>query len=129
MENIHWNLDTLSDWSQNIHPVAQQEILLKKMNQDIMKRKNLLIKKKKDLEDRNDNEYLNSIKSYCGKICKELIKDKQKELEAFIMLRNYLDNLKKEKKVHGIEGINIQKELVEKELKKIQKDLDNLLMK
>ena len=97
-------------------PLAQRDMRLSQLENEIKNKKSLLIRKKKDLDKKEKlNEYLSEVKSDYNKYYNNIVNEKKQQLDTLNLLKEYLDDL--------IESEN----LVERQLKTIRHDQKEIL--
>ena len=75
-------------------PLAQRDLHLIQIEQEIKNKKNLLIKKKKDLDKRqNLNNYLDNVKDDYTKYYQYIIQEKQQQYDSLLLLKEYMNDL------------------------------------
>jgi hypothetical protein len=74
--------------------VAQRDIYLMKINDEIKNRRQLLLDKKKELEQKEKlNEFLSTVRQEYRNYYNHIIHEKQQQYEALKLLKTYLDDL------------------------------------
>ena len=75
-------------------PLAQRDLHLIQIEQEIKNKKNLLIKKKKDLDKKqNLNNYLDNVKDDYTKYYQYIIQEKRQQYDSLILLKEYMNDL------------------------------------
>jgi len=75
-------------------PLAQRDLQLIQIEQEIKNKKNLLIKKKKDLDKKqNLNNYLDSVKEDYSKYYQFIVQEKQQQYDSLMLLKEYMNDL------------------------------------
>lgn len=75
-------------------PLAQRDLQLIQIEQEIKNKKNLLIKKKKDLDKKqNLNNYLDSVKEDYSKYYQFIVQEKQQQYDSLMLLKEYMIDL------------------------------------
>jgi hypothetical protein len=75
-------------------PLAQRDLHLIQIEQEIKNKKNLLIKKKKDLDKKqNLNNYLDNVKDDYTKYYQYIIQEKQQQYDSLLLLKEYMNDL------------------------------------
>lgn len=116
--------------NKNYIPIAQRDIQLFQIEQEIKNKKELLIKKKRDLIKKNDlNEFLINVKEDYKKYYDYIVQEKQRQLSALILLKEYLNDLVKTEKVvdNQIKRSKYDQNEIENEINKVKLELDELL--
>jgi hypothetical protein len=74
--------------------LAQRDLNLSQIEAQIKNKKNLLLKKKKDLEKKNVlNEYLTGVKTDYSKYYDYILNEKQQQYNALKLLKEYMSDL------------------------------------
>lgn len=74
--------------------LAQRDMYLMKINDEIKKRRQLLLEKKKELEQKEKlNEFLSTVRQEYRNYYNHIIHEKQQQYEALRLLKTYLDDL------------------------------------
>ena len=109
--------------------LGELQLLQKRLEEAIYDEKIKLIDSVEQLEEeRETNEFLNEIADDYKKYQNALIKQKQRQQQQLVNILDYLDNLLETQAVtkHTLSHTkNEQKRLV-KEIKQLQKDMDNI---
>ena len=110
--------------------VAQKDLKLLQLEEEIKKKKTFLLKKRKELEKKEDlNQYLAIVKKEYDNYYEEEVETKKKELNAMSILNYYMIYL--ENQNHLVDNQLIvakyDKKHISKEINKIKKELDNLM--
>lgn len=75
-------------------PLAQRDLHLIQIEQEIKNKKKLLINKKKDLDKRqNLNNYLDNVKDDYTKYYQYIIQEKQQQYDSLLLLKEYMNDL------------------------------------
>lgn len=113
----------------NMHLVKSDEQLLQIEELIDTKRKMLLDKQKKLRFVSKQNKFLESVKNDYDKYHGYIIKQKQEQIKALDLLNNYITDLTISGKLtkHNIEDAKYEQYKILKELKNIQKGLDNII--
>lgn len=111
-------------------PLAERDLHLLLIDEEIKNRKNLLIKKKKELDEKYKlNSYLNDVKQNYSKYYNHILKEKQREYDALLLIKEYMDKLIITEDLLD-EQIRIakhdQNDII-KEINKVKTELDNLI--
>lgn len=111
-------------------PLAERDLQLLQIEQEIKNKKNLLIKKYKSLNGNIKlNHYLENVKSDYTKYYDYIVKEKQQQHDALLLLKEYIDELMKTDSLVS-EQIRIakhdQKDIME-EISKVKGELDELI--
>ena len=110
--------------------LAERDLYLLQIETEIKNKRNLLIKKKKDLEKKqNLNHYLDDVKQNYSKYYNYILKEKQKQYDALLILKEYMDDLMKTEHLVD-EQLRIakyeQKDII-REIDKVKAELDELI--
>ncbi len=110
--------------------LAERDLRLQRIEEEIRNKKRLLVKKKKELDKKQKmNMYLDSVKDDYNKYYNYIVGEKQQQYSALLLLKEYmLDLLKTEEMVD--EQVRVakhdQNDIV-KEIDKIKAELDELI--
>lgn len=75
-------------------PLAKRDLHLTQIEAEIRNRKNLLVKKKKELEKKNKlNRYLSDVKEDYSKYYEYIIHEKRQQYNALHLLKEYMTDL------------------------------------
>lgn len=75
-------------------PLAERDTYLLQIETEIRNKKNLLVKKKKDLDKKQKlNEYLTGVKNDYSKYYDHILTEKQQQHNALILLKEYINDL------------------------------------
>ena len=75
-------------------PLAERDLYLLQINQEIGNKKRLLVKKKKDLDKKYKlNQYLSEVKDDYSKYYDYILKEKQQQRNALMLLKEYITDL------------------------------------
>jgi len=75
-------------------PLAERDLHLLQIEQEIRNKKKLLVKKKKDLDKKHKlNQYLSDVKEDYSKYYDYILNEKQQQHDALILLKEYIDDL------------------------------------
>jgi hypothetical protein len=97
-------------------PLAQRDMRLSQIENEIKNKKMLLVRKRKDLDKKEKlNEYLSGVKTDYNKYYDYIIGEKQQQMNTLNLLKEYLDDL-------------VQTEnLVDRQLKTVRRDQRDIL--
>lgn len=74
--------------------LSERDLQLKQIEREIIGKKNLLVKKKKELDKKQLlNEYLDGVKDDYIKYYDYIVGEKQKQYNALVLLKEYMDDL------------------------------------
>ena len=111
-------------------PLGERDLQLFQLEQEIKAKKELLLKKKSELTKKsNMNEFLTSVKDDYTKYYNYIVKEKQRQLSALILLKEYMNDLvKTEQNIDTqTKKVKYDQRDIELELNKVKEELDNLL--
>ena len=75
-------------------PLAERDLHLIQIEQEIRNKKKLLVKKKKDLDKKHKlNQYLSGVKDDYSKYYDYILNEKQQQRDALMLLKEYIDDL------------------------------------
>jgi ribosome biogenesis GTPase A len=97
-------------------PLAQRDMRLSQIENEIKNKKMLLVQKRKDLDKKEKlNEYLSGVKTDYNNYYDYIVKEKQQQMNTLNLLKEYLDDL-------------VQTEnLVDRQLKTVRRDQKDIL--
>jgi hypothetical protein len=111
-------------------PLAQRDIYLQQVEEEIRNKKQLLIKKKKDLDKKQKlNVYLDSVKDDYSNYYKYIFQEKQQQYYALLLLKEYMNDLIKTEHLVDDQlrtAKHDQKDIVG-EIDKVKAELDELI--
>jgi len=111
-------------------PLGERDLHLFQLEEEIKYKKNLLIKKKNEITKKNEmNEFLSNVKQDYKIYYDYIIAEKQKQLTALTLLKEYLNDLVKTEKVVDVQmkKAKYDHNEIETELNKIKTELDEIL--
>ena len=77
-------------------PLADRDLYLIQIEEEIRNKKKLLVKKKKDLDKKYKlNQYLSEVKNDYSKYYDYILNEKQQQHNALILLKEYIEELMK----------------------------------
>ena len=110
--------------------LAQRDIYILKIQEEIENKRRLLIKKKKELSNKNnENEYLIEVRAEYSKYYDYIIKEKEEQYKALILLQQYVNDLIETEEMVDSQLHNAkddQKKII-KEISKIKRELNELM--
>ena len=112
--------------------LAQRDTYLMKINEEIQNRRELLLKKKKELQQKeNINEFLNTVRDEYRSYYNHIIKEKQQQYEALKLLKTYLDDLSTTEKSmnNQLRNAKYDQNQILQEMDTIRFELDNIMKK
>ena len=110
--------------------VAQKDLKLLQLEEEIKRKKQFLLKKRKELEKKEKlNQYLAIVKKDYDNYYEEELEKKKKELNAMSVLNDYISYLENQNHLVNNQLIVAKhdKKHISKEINKIKKELDNLM--
>jgi hypothetical protein len=111
-------------------PLAQRDIYLQKVEEEIRNKKQLLIKKKKDLDKKHKlNVYLDTVKDDYSNYYQHIVQQKQQQYDALLLLKEYMNDLIKTEKLVDDQlrtAKHDEKDIVG-EIDKVKAELDDLI--
>jgi len=110
--------------------VAQKDLKLLQLEEEIKRKKLFLLKKRKELEKKEKlNQYLAIVKKDYDNYYEEELEKKKKELNAMSILNDYISYLENQNHLVNNQLIVAKhdKKHISKEINKIKKELDNLM--
>ena len=110
--------------------LADRDLHLQQIEREIKNKKKMLVKKKKDLEKKHKlNEYLETVKDDYSKYYNYILKEKQEQYNALVLLKEYMyDLIKTENLVDEQKRTakHDQKDILG-EIDKVKAELDELI--
>ena len=110
--------------------LAERDLQLLQIETEIKNKKRLLIKKKKDLDKKYQvNHYLSDVKQNYSKYYNHIVKEKQQQYNALVLLEEYMDDLMKTEKLVDDQlrvAKHDQKDII-REIDKVKDELDELI--
>ena len=110
--------------------VAKRDLKLLQLEEEIKKKKDFLLKKRKELEKKEVlNQYLAIVKKEYDNYYEEELEKKKKELNAMSILNDYMIYLENQNNLVNNQLIvaKYDKKHISKEINKIKKELENLI--
>lgn len=110
--------------------VAKRDLKLLQLEEEIKKKKDFLLKKRKELEKKEVlNQYLAIVKKEYDNYYEEELEKKKKELNAMSILNDYIIYLENQNNLVNNQLIiaKYDKKHISKEINKIKKELENLI--
>jgi hypothetical protein len=111
-------------------PLAERDLYLLQIETEIRNKRKLLIKKKKDLDQKHKlNHYLNDVKQNYSKYYDYILKEKQQQYNALILLKEYMNDLLKTEDLVDDQlriAKHDQKDII-REIDKVKTELDELI--
>ena len=110
--------------------LSERDLQLKQIEREIIGKKNLLVKKKKELDKKQLlNDYLDEVKDDYIKYYDYIVGEKQKQYNALVLLKEYMDDLIKTEKLVDDQlrvAKHDQKDII-KEIANVKVELDELV--
>jgi hypothetical protein len=111
-------------------PLAERDLHLLQIESEIKNKKNLLVKKKKDLDKKYKlNEYLDGVKNDYSKYYDYILDEKQQQYTALTLLKEYMSDLIKTEHLVDEQlrtAKHDQKDIIG-EIDKVKDELDKLI--
>lgn len=111
-------------------PLAERDLHLIQIEQEIMNNKRLLVKKKKDLDKKQKfNQYLDGVKVDYTKYYDYIVEEKQQQYNALMLLKEYMSDLMKTEHLVDDQlrtAKHDQKDII-REIDKVKVELDKLI--
>lgn len=111
-------------------PLAERDLHLLQIESEIRNKKKLLVKKKKDLDKKYKlNHYLSGVKDDYSKYYDYILNEKQKQSDALILLKEYINDLIKTEHLVDDQlrtAKHDQKDIIN-EIDKVKAELDELV--
>jgi hypothetical protein len=111
-------------------PLGERDLHLFQIEQEIRSKKNLLIKKKNELTKKSEmNEFLENVKKDYTKYYDYILLEKQRQMSALTLLKEYLNDLVKTDQVvdSQIKKTKYDQQEIENELNKVKLEIDELM--
>jgi len=112
--------------------LAERDLQILKFEEEIQKRKNLLVKKKKELNEKQKlNQFLEHVKDDYYNYYDYILNEKQKQYDSLMLLKEYINELIKTEDLKNEQIIAAkydEKEII-KEINKIKSEMDCLINK
>ena len=111
-------------------PLAERDLHLLQIEQEIRNKKKLLVKKKKDLDKKYKlNHYLSEVKDDYSKYYDYILNEKQQQRDALMLLKEYVNDLIKTEHLVDDQlrtAKHDQKDIIN-EIDKVKAELDELV--
>jgi hypothetical protein len=110
--------------------LAKRDLQILQLEKEIKNRKQLLVNKKKELEENYKlNHYLEGVKKDYNKYYESTIKEKQQQYDALMLLKQYLDDLISSESLakEELRTAKHEQQTIIKEINKIKTELDDLI--
>ena len=110
--------------------LAQRDLQYIQISEEIKNKKKLLLKKNKELEKKEAiNEYLSSVRTDYAKYNNFILREKQKQYDALVLINQYMGDLIKTEKLVDSQlrtAKHDQKDILG-EIEKVKAELDELI--
>jgi hypothetical protein len=110
--------------------LADRDLYLLQIEEEIKNKKNLLVKKKRELDKKQKiNHYLENVNHDYSKYYNHIVKEKQQQYNALLLLKEYMKDLHKTENAVNDQLYTAkydQKEIL-KEIDKVKAELDELI--
>jgi hypothetical protein len=110
--------------------VADRDLYLIQIKEELEYKRNLLVRKKKDMEQKEKmNQYLGDVKNDYEKYYKVILNEKQQQFNALNLLKNYMGELVETEKLldNQLRTAKYDQQDILKEISKIKSELDQLM--
>jgi hypothetical protein len=111
-------------------PLAERDLHLIQIEQEIMNKKRLLVKKKKDFDKKQKlNQYLDGVKVDYTKYYDYIVVEKKQQYNALMLLKEYMSDLMKTEHLVDDQlrtAKHNQKDII-REIDKVKVELDELI--
>ena len=111
-------------------PLAERDLHLLQIEQEIRNKKKLLVKKKKDLDKKHKlNHYLSGVKEDYSKYYDYILNEKQQQRDALMLLKEYINDLIKTEHLvdDQLRTAKHDKKDIIQEIDKVKAELDELI--
>jgi hypothetical protein len=111
-------------------PLAERDLHLLQIEQEIYNKKKLLVKKKKDLDKKHKlNHYLIGVKEDYSKYYDYIFNEKQQQHDALILLKEYINDLIKTEHLvdDQLRTVKYDQKDIINEIDKVKAELDELI--
>lgn len=110
--------------------IAEQDIYILQIGEEIRNKKQLLVKKKKELEEKQKlNEYLDNVKTDYSKYYNYILNEKQQQYNALLLLKEYMVDLMKTENLvdDQLRSAKHDQKYIIKEIDKVKGELDEMI--
>jgi hypothetical protein len=110
--------------------LAQRDLHLSQIEEQIKHKKKLLLKKKKDLDKKNKlNEYLNGVKTDYSNYYQHIFNEKQQQYNALSLLKEYMNDLIQTEHLvdEQLRTAKYDQKDIVQEIDKVKAELDELI--
>jgi ribosome biogenesis GTPase A len=111
-------------------PLAERDLHLLQIEEEIKNKKTLLIKKKKDLDKKHKlNNYLETVKDDYTKYYDFIVNEKQQQYNALLLLKEYMGDLMKTEQLvnEQLRTAKYDQKDILSEIDKVKVELDELI--
>lgn len=111
-------------------PLAERDIYLLQIEQEIKNKKKLLVKKKKELDKKQKlNQYLDTVKVDYTKYYNYIVNEKQQQYNALLLLKEYMGDLIKTEQLvdEQLRTAKHDQKYIIKEIDNVKAELDELI--
>lgn len=111
--------------------LGNKDLYLIKIQNEIKNKKHLLVKKRKELENKSKtNKYLNEVKNDYTKYYDYILNEKQQQYNALLLLKEYMDDLVKTENLvdNQIRTAKYDQKDILGEIDNVKQELDELMM-
>jgi len=111
-------------------PLAERDLYILQIEQEIKNKKNLLVKKKKELDKKSKlNEFLIDVKQDYNNYYDFIVNEKQQQYNSLMLLKEYMNDLIKTEQLVDDQLITAKHEqkYIIKEIDKVKNELDELI--
>jgi hypothetical protein len=110
--------------------LGNKDLYLIKIQTEIKKKKNMLVKKKRELENKaKTNKYLSEVKNDYNKYYDYIVNEKQQQYNALMLLKEYMDDLVKTENLvdNQIRTAKYDQKDILVEIDTVKQELDELM--
>jgi hypothetical protein len=110
--------------------IAERDLFLLQIQTEIKNKKNLLVKKKTELNKKNQlNKYLSDVKSDYNKYYEYILSEKQQQYQALLLLKEYMNDLVKTESLvdNQLRTAKHDQKDIMKEIDRVKEELDELM--
>jgi len=111
-------------------PLAQRDLQILQIEQEIKNKKRLLVKKKSELDEKQKiNHYLDNVKKDYNKYYEYIVNEKQQQYDALMLLKEYMGDLMKTDSMVNEQlrtAKHDQKDII-REIDKVKAELNELI--
>lgn len=110
--------------------LAERDLYLLQIQQEIKNKKNLLVKKKKDLDKKQQlNQYLGNVKQDYAKYYEFIVNEKQQQYNSLLLLKQYMSDLVKTEYLvdEQLRTAKHDQKYILEEIDKVKMELDDLI--